>query len=38
MTRPNQVWAMAISYVSMACGLVYLAAVIDWFGRKVLAF
>ncbi len=37
-TRPNQVWAMDITYVSMARGFVYLAAVIDWFSRKVLAW
>jgi putative transposase len=37
-TRPNQVWAMDITYVPMARGFVYLAAVIDWFSRKVLAW
>ena len=36
-TRPNQVWAMDITYVPMARGYVYLAAVQDWFSRKVLA-
>ena len=36
-TRPNQVWAMDITYVPMAGGFVYLAAVIDWFSRRVLA-
>ena len=36
--RPNQVWAMDITYVPMARGFVYLAAVIDWFSRKVLAW
>ena len=35
-TRPNQVWAMDITY--MARGFVYLAAVVDWFSRKVLAW
>ena len=29
--RPNQIWAMDITYVPMARGFVYLAAVIDWF-------
>ena len=29
--RPNQVWAMDITYVPMARGFVYLAAVVDWF-------
>ena len=37
-TRPDQVWAMDITYVPMARGFVYLAAVIDWFSRKVLAW
>jgi putative transposase len=36
--RPNQVWAMDITYIPMARGFVYLAAVIDWFSRKVLAW
>jgi len=34
--RLNQVWAIDITYVPMARGFVYLAAVIDWFSRKVL--
>jgi len=37
-TRPNQVWAMDITYIPMARGFVYLVAVIDWFSRKVLAW
>lgn len=37
-TRPNQVWAMDISYIPMARGFVYLAAVIDWFSRRVLSW
>jgi len=37
-TRPNQVWAMDITYVPMARGFVYLTAVVDWFSRKVLAW
>jgi putative transposase len=36
--RPNQVWAMDITYIPMARGFVYLTAVIDWFSRKVLAW
>ena len=36
--RPNQVWAMDITYIPMARGFVYLAAVVDWFSRKVLAW
>jgi len=35
--RPNQVWAMDITYIPMARGFVYLAAVIDWYSRKVLS-
>jgi putative transposase len=37
-TRPNQVWAMDITYIPMARGFVYLAAAVDWFSRKVLAW
>jgi putative transposase len=37
-TRPNQVWAMDITYIPMAHGFVYLAAVVDWFSRRVLAW
>jgi putative transposase len=37
-TQPNQVWAMDITYIPMARGFVYLAAIIDWFSRKVLAW
>ncbi len=36
-TRSNQVWAMDITYIPMARGFVYLAAVVDWHSRKVLA-
>jgi len=36
--RPNHVWAMDITYVPMARGFVYLAAVIDWASRRVLAW
>jgi putative transposase len=36
--RPDQVWAMDISYIPMARGFVYLAAVIDWHTRRVLAW
>ncbi len=37
-TRPNQVWAMDITYIPMSKGFVYLAAVIDWCSRKVLSW
>jgi len=36
--RPNQVWAMDITYIPMARGFVYLAAVVDWFSRRVLSW
>jgi putative transposase len=36
--RPNRVWAMDLTYVPMARGFVYLAVVIDWFSRRVLAW
>ena len=36
--RPNHVWAMDITYVPMARGFVYLAAVMDWASRRVLAW
>lgn len=37
-TRPNQVWAMDITYIPMARGFVYLAAVVDWFTRRILSW
>jgi putative transposase len=37
-TRPNQVWAMDITYITMARGFVYLAVVLDWFSRRVLSW
>ena len=36
--RANQVWAMDITYIPMARGFVYLAAAVDWFSRRVLAW
>jgi len=37
-TRPNQVWAMDLTYIPMARGFVYLAAVVDWYSRRVLSW
>ncbi len=37
-TRPNQVWAMDITYIPMAGGFVYLAVVLDWATRRVLSW
>jgi putative transposase len=36
--KPNQVWAMDITYIPMAKGYCYLAAVMDWHTRRVLAW
>jgi putative transposase len=36
--RPNQVWAMDITYLPMARGFVYLAVVLDWASRRILAW
>jgi len=36
--RANQVWAMDITYIAMRRGFVYLAAVMDWATRRILAF
>jgi putative transposase len=38
LTRPNQVWAMDITYIPMARGFVYLAVVLDWATRRVLSW
>jgi putative transposase len=35
--RPNQVWAMDITYIPMARGFVYPAVVLDWFSRRILS-
>jgi len=37
-TRPNQVWAMDITYIPMERGFVYLAVVLDWASRRVLSW
>ena len=37
-TRVNEVWAMDITYIPMAHGFVYLAAVMDWASRRVLSW
>lgn len=36
--RPNQVWAMDITYLPMKRGFVYLAVVLDWASRRILAW
>ena len=35
--RANQVWAADITYVPMACGWVYLCAIVYWASRRVLS-
>jgi putative transposase len=35
--RPDRVSAMDITYIPMARGFVHLAAVVDWFSRRVLS-
>ena len=37
-TAANQAWAMDITYIPMQRGFVYLAAVLDWATRRVLAW
>ena len=37
-TRPDQVWSSDITYIPLRHGFLYLAAVIDWFSRYVLAW
>ena len=36
-TKPREVYAADITYIPMAKGFLYLAAVINWYSRKVLA-
>jgi transposase InsO family protein len=36
--RPDQVWSTDITYVPMVSGFMYLAAVIDWYSRYVIAW
>lgn len=35
--KPNQAWAMDITYIPMAKGFIYLCAVVDWASRKILS-
>ena len=37
-TRPDQVWASDITYIPLRHGFLYLAAVMDWYSRYVLAW
>src|SRR5271165_6952498 len=37
-TEPNHVWAADVTYIPLACGFLYLVAIIDWASRAVLAW
>ncbi len=37
-TRPNQVWSTDITYIKLEHGFCYLAAIIDWHSRYVVAW
>src|SRR4051812_38572111 len=37
-TRPDQVWSTDITWVPMPQGFMYLAAIIDWYSRYVVAW
>ena len=36
--RPDQVWSTDITYIPLRRGFLYLAAIMDWFSRHVLAW
>lgn len=36
--RPNQVWSTDITYIRLHSGFVFLAAILDWYSRYVLAW
>jgi putative transposase len=36
--RPDQVWSADITYVPLATGFMYLAAILDWYSRYVVAW
>ena len=36
--RPDQVWSTDITYVPLASGFMYLAAILDWYSRYVVAW
>ena len=37
-TRPNQVWAIDITFIKTPMGFVYLIALIDWFSRFIVSW
>ena len=36
--EPNHVWAADVTYIPMACGFLYLVAIIEWASRAVLSW
>jgi putative transposase len=36
--RPNQVWSTDITYIRLPKGFAYLAAIMDWYSRRVLSW
>jgi putative transposase len=36
--RPNQVWSTDITYIRLERGFAYLAAIMDWYSRRVLSW
>jgi putative transposase len=36
--RANQVWSTDITYIKINGGMVYMAAVIDWYSKAVLSW
>lgn len=37
-TRANQVWSTDITYIKIKGGMVYMAAIIDWYSKAVLSY
>ena len=37
-TQPNQVWSSDITYIKLENGYAYLAAIIDWHTKKIIAY
>lgn len=36
--RSNQVWSTDITYIRLGHGFIYLAAIIDWYSKKILSW
>jgi putative transposase len=37
-TKANQVWSTDITYIKIGSGMVYLAAIIDWYSKAILSY